>query len=159
MSEFHKLSAVSLQGQEKTFADYQDKVVLVVNTASKCGFTYQYEGLQALHDKYKEQGLVILGFPCNQFGEQEKGSSEEITEFCQVNYGVSFQMFEKIEVNGPNTHPVFEFLKRNKKGFLGSENIKWNFTKFLVNKEGEVVGRFGSLTKPEKLEAQIQSIL
>lgn len=159
MSEFHKLSATTLQGADKAFSDYQDKVVLVVNTASKCGFTYQYEGLQALFDKYQDKGLVILGFPCNQFGEQEKGSSEEITEFCQINYGVSFQMFEKIEVNGPNTHPVFEFLKRNKKGFLGSENIKWNFTKFLINKEGSVVGRFGSLTKPEKLEAQIQALL
>lgn len=159
MSEFHSLSAVSLQGEDKAFSDYQDKVVLVVNTASKCGFTYQYEGLQALHDKYKDQGLVILGFPCNQFGEQEKGSSEEITEFCQINYGVSFQMFEKVEVNGPNTHPVFEFLKRHKKGFLGSQNIKWNFTKFLVNKQGDVVGRFGSITKPEKLEQQIQGLL
>ena len=159
MSEFYQLSATTLQGQTKSMADLKGKVVLVVNTASKCGFTYQYEGLQALHDKYKDQGLVILGFPCNQFGEQEKGSSEEIQSFCQLNYGVDFQMFEKIEVNGPNTHPVYHFLKKNKKGFLGSEKIKWNFTKFLLNKEGKVVKRFGSMTKPEKMESEIQALL
>ena len=159
MSEFYQLSAKTLQGQTKNMADLKGKVVLVVNTASKCGFTYQYEGLQALHDKYKDQGLVILGFPCNQFGEQEKGSSEEIQSFCQLNYGVDFQMFEKIEVNGPNTHPVYHFLKKNKKGFLGSEKIKWNFTKFLLNKEGKVVKRFGSMTKPEKMESEIQALL
>ena len=159
MSEFYQLSAKTLQGQTKNMADLKGKVVLVVNTASKCGFTYQYEGLQALHDKYKDQGLVILGFPCNQFGEQEKGSSEEIQSFCQLNYGVDFQMFEKIEVNGPNTHPVYHFLKKSKKGFLGSEKIKWNFTKFLLNKEGKVVKRYGSMTKPEKMESEIKALL
>ena len=159
MSEFYQLSATTLQGQTKSMADLKGKVVLVVNTASKCGFTYQYEGLQALHDKYKDQGLVILGFPCNQFGEQEKGSSEEIQSFCQLNYGVDFQMFEKIEVNGPNTHPVYHFLKKSKKGFLGSEKIKWNFTKFLLNKEGKVVKRYGSMTKPEKMESEIKALL
>lgn len=159
MSEFYDFSANSLQGQETDFSAYRGKVVLVVNTASKCGFTYQYEGLQALHDKYKDKGLVILGFPCNQFGQQEKGSASEITEFCQLNYGVSFQMFEKVDVNGPSAHPVFEFLKRNKKGVLGTEKIKWNFTKFLLNKEGQVVARFGSMTKPEKLEKQIEALL
>lgn len=159
MSKFYELEATSLQGQPIKMSDYEGKVVLVVNTASKCGFTYQYEGLQKIYDKYKDQGLVILGFPCNQFGEQEKGDSGEIQEFCQINYGVSFQMFEKIEVNGPNTHPVFEFLKHNKKGFLGSEKIKWNFTKFLLNPQGEVVERFGSLTKPEKIEPKIQQLL
>jgi len=159
MSEFYQLEATSLQGQPIKMSDYKDKVVIVVNTASKCGFTYQYEGLQALHDKFKDKGVVILGFPCNQFGEQEKGDSSEIQEFCQLNYGVGFQMFEKVEVNGPGTHPVFEFLKKNKKGFLGSEKIKWNFTKFLLNKEGNVVKRFGSIIKPEKMEQDILALL
>ena len=159
MSEFFELEANSLQGKTIAMSEFKDKVILVVNTASKCGFTYQYEGLQALYDKFKDQGLVILGFPCNQFGEQEKGDSGEIQEFCQINYGVSFPMFEKIEVNGPNTHPIFEFLKRNKKGFLGSEKIKWNFTKFLLSPEGEVVERFGSLTKPEKIAPKIEALV
>ena len=158
MSDFYQLQATSLQGKAIEMSDYQGKVVLVVNTASKCGFTYQYEGLQALHEKFKDKGLVILGFPCNQFGEQEKGSSSEIQEFCQINYGVDFQMFEKVEVNGPNTHPVFDFLKKNKKGFLGSEKIKWNFTKFLLNKDGKVIKRYGSIVKPEKLEQDIQAL-
>ena len=159
MSEFYQLSAVSLQGQPVAMSEYRDKVVLVVNTASKCGFTYQYEGLQALYNKYKDRGLVILGFPCNQFGEQEKGSSDDIQEFCQLNYGVDFQMFEKIEVNGPNTHPIYEFLKKGKAGFLGSKKIKWNFTKFLINKDGKVLKRFGSVTKPEKIEQEIVKLL
>lgn len=159
MSEFHTLSATSLQGQPIDFSAYKGKVVLVVNTASKCGFTYQYEGLQALHNKYKDQGLVILGFPCNQFGQQEKGNSDEISEFCQINYGVDFQMFEKIDVNGDKEHPVYAHLKKQKPGILGSKKIKWNFTKFLVNKEGEVIKRFGSTTKPEKIEASIKQLL
>jgi glutathione peroxidase len=159
MSDFYQLKATSLQGQEVEMADYKGKVVLIVNTASKCGFTYQYEGLQALYNKYKDQGVVILGFPCNQFGQQEKGDSEAISEFCQLNYGVDFQMFEKIDVNGPNEHPIYTYLKQQKPGFLGSKKIKWNFTKFLINKEGQVVKRFGSTTKPEKLEATIKALI
>lgn len=159
MANVFNFSATSLQGQEINFEEYKGKVVLIVNTASKCGFTYQYEGLQALYEKYKEQGFVVLGFPCNQFGEQEKGSENEISEFCQINYGVSFPMFAKIDVNGEHAHPLFNYLKSAKKGLLGSEKIKWNFTKFLVNRDGEVVQRFGSLTKPEKLEAKIEALL
>jgi len=159
MSDFYTLSATSLQGQVINMSEYKDKVVLIVNTASKCGFTYQYEGLQELYAKYKEQGLVILGFPCNQFGEQEKGDSGEISEFCQINYGVDFQMFEKIDVNGENEHPIYTYLKQQKPGFLGSKKIKWNFTKFLINKQGQVVKRFGSTTKPQKLTGPIEKFL
>ncbi|MBU2917840.1 glutathione peroxidase [Psychrosphaera sp. F3M07] len=159
MSKFYQLNATSLQGQKIDMNDYKDKVVLIVNTASKCGFTYQYEGLQKLHEQYKDQGLVILGFPCNQFGQQEKGDASEISEFCQINYGVDFQMFEKIDVNGDNEHPIYSFLKQQKSGFLGSKKIKWNFTKFLINKQGQVVDRFGSTTKPQKLESKIKSLL
>lgn len=155
----YQFQAKSLQGQEVDFSQYKGKVILVVNTASKCGFTYQYEGLQALHDKYHSAGLVILGFPCNQFGEQEQGNEGEISEFCQLNYGVSFPMFAKIEVNGPNTHPLFAHLKSAKPGFLGSQKIKWNFTKFLINRDGEVVERFGSITKPQAIEAKIKALL
>ena len=159
MSDFYALKAITLQGKEIEMSDYKDKVVLIVNTASKCGFTYQYEGLQELHNKYEAQGLVILGFPCNQFGQQEKGSSNEISEFCQLNYGVDFQMFEKINVNGGSEHPIYTYLKHQKPGFLGSEKIKWNFTKFLINRQGEVVKRFGSTTKPEKIETSISRLL
>ncbi|MDU0114461.1 glutathione peroxidase [Psychrosphaera aquimarina] len=159
MSKFYQLNATSLQGQKIDMNDYKDKVVLIVNTASKCGFTYQYEGLQKLHEQYKDQGLVILGFPCNQFGQQEKGDASEISEFCQINYGVDFQMFEKIDVNGDNEHPIYSFLKQQKSGFLGSKKIKWNFTKFLINRQGQVVDRFGSTTKPQKLESKIKSLL
>jgi glutathione peroxidase len=159
MSKFYQLNATSLQGHKIDMNDYKDKVVLIVNTASKCGFTYQYEGLQKLHEQYKDQGLVILGFPCNQFGQQEKGDSSEISEFCQINYGVDFQMFEKIDVNGDNEHPIYSFLKQQKSGFLGSKKIKWNFTKFLINRQGQVVDRFGSTTKPQKLESKIKSLL
>jgi glutathione peroxidase len=159
MSDFYTLSATSLQGQVINMSEYKDKVVLIVNTASKCGFTYQYEGLQDLYVKYKDQGLVILGFPCNQFGEQEKGDSGEISEFCQINYGVDFQMFEKIDVNGENEHPIYTYLKQQKPGFLGSKKIKWNFTKFLINKQGQVVKRFGSTTKPQKLTGPIEKLL
>lgn len=159
MNDFYTLSATSIQGQVINMSEYKDKVVLIVNTASKCGFTYQYEGLQELYAKYKDQGLVILGFPCNQFGEQEKGDSEEISEFCQINYGVDFQMFEKIDVNGKNEHPIYTYLKQQKPGFLGSKKIKWNFTKFLINKQGLVVKRFGSTTKPQKLAVSIEKLL
>lgn len=159
MNDFYTLNATSLQGQVINMSEYKGKVVLIVNTASKCGFTYQYEGLQELYTKYKDQGLVILGFPCNQFGEQEKGDSGEISEFCQINYGVDFQMFEKIDVNGENEHPIYTYLKQQKPGFLGSKKIKWNFTKFLINKQGQIVKRFGSTTKPQKLTGPIEKLL
>lgn len=159
MTQFYDFNADTLTGQNIDFSQYKGQVVLVVNTASKCGFTYQYEGLQTLFDKYQDKGLVILGFPCNQFGQQEQGDSSEITEFCQLNYGVSFPMFAKIEVNGPNTHPLFNYLKTEQPGILGTKKIKWNFTKFLVNKEGQVVARFGSTTKPEKLQSEIEKLL
>lgn len=148
-----------LNGENEDLSQYLGKVVVIVNTASKCGLTPQYEGLQALYEKYKDQGLVILGFPCNQFGSQEQGSADEISSFCEVNYGVSFPMFEKIEVNGENAAPLFKDLKEQAKGFLGSRAIKWNFTKFLINRQGDVVGRFAPTDKPEKMEKQIKALL
>ena len=148
-----------LNGDPVKLSEYQGKALLIVNTASRCGFTPQYSGLEKLYDKFKARGLEILGFPCNQFGKQEPGSSEEIADFCSVNYGVTFPMFEKIDVNGEETHPLYRYLKREARGVLGSEPIKWNFTKFLVNRAGEVVGRFGSMTKPEQLEADIEAAL
>ena len=144
----YSFKAPRLNGQEQSLADYQGKVMLVVNTASKCGFTPQYEGLEKVYQQYKDKGLVVLGFPCNQFGAQEPGGKEEIQEFCQLNYGVSFPMFDKIDVNGHNTHPLYEYLKKQATGVLGSESIKWNFTKFLVNRDGKVVDRFAPTTKP-----------
>jgi glutathione peroxidase len=144
-----------LSGEIQDLSQYQGKVVLIVNTASKCGFTYQYEGLEALHEEYKEQGLVVLGFPCNQFGEQEKGADTEIASFCQKNYGVSFPMFSKIEVNGENTAPLYQELKAKAPGIMGTKKIKWNFTKFLINKTGDVT-RYAPTTKPEALKADIE---
>jgi len=148
-----------LNGDPVKLSEYRGKALLIVNTASRCGFTPQYRGLEKLYDKFKARGLEILGFPCNQFGKQEPGSSEEIAEFCSVNYGVTFPMFEKIDVNGKDTHPLYRYLKREARGVLGSEPIKWNFTKFLVNREGEVVERYGSTTKPEQIEAEIEAAL
>jgi len=136
--------------------NYLGDVILIVNTASKCGFTPQYEGLEKLYQEYKDQGFVVLGFPCNQFGEQEPGSAEEIMEFCQINYGVTFPIFEKIEVNGKNAHPLYKQLKKAQPGLLGTEKIKWNFTKFLVNRKGEVIDRFGPSKKPEELIDHIE---
>jgi glutathione peroxidase len=148
-----------LNGDPVKLSEYRGKALLIVNTASQCGFTPQYRGLEKLYDKFKARGLEVLGFPCNQFGKQEPGSSEEIAEFCSVNYGVTFSMFEKIDVNGRDTHPLYRYLKREARGVLGSEPIKWNFTKFLVNREGEVVDRYGSTTKPEQIEADIEAAL
>ena len=145
----------SLQGKLIKFEDFQDKVILVVNTASKCGFTPQYTGLENLYKKYSSKGLVVIGFPCNQFGGQEPGEAKDIEENCLVNYGVTFLITEKIEVNGENTHPIFAFLKSSAKGFLGMNNIEWNFTKFLVDKKGETVKRFSSIVKPEDMENEI----
>lgn len=156
--KFYDLEAKLLNGQTKSMADYAGKTVMVVNTASKCGLTPQYEGLENLYQKYKDDGLVILGFPCNQFGKQEPGDANDIEEFCQVNYGVSFPIFEKIEVNGRNTHPVFKYLKSKLGGLLGS-SIKWNFTKFVVDKNGKPVKRFAPTTKPEAMEDYIKKML
>ena len=158
MSTFYDLKARTLQGKEISMDRYEGKVVLVVNTASECGFTPQYEGLQELHERYKDQGLEILGFPCNQFGKQEPGTAEEIGEFCRINYGVTFQMFDKIDVNGKDTHPVFVYLKDELPGKLG-KRIKWNFTKFLIDGEGRPYKRFSSSTKPEKLIPDIERLL
>ncbi len=149
----------TLRGEATTLRAYAGKVILVVNTASKCGFTPQYAGLEALWKRHADAGLVVLGFPCDQFGHQEPGSEAEIEGFCQVNYGVTFPMFAKIEVNGPGAHPLFAQLKAAAPGILGSEGIKWNFTKFLVNRRGEVVERYAPTTKPEDLEGEIQKLL
>lgn len=160
MQNFYQLSATTLNGQTFDFAQLANKVVLIVNTASRCGFTPQYESLQKLYEQYNTQGLVIIGFPCNQFGKQEPENEDKIQEFCQLNYGVSFPMMQKIDVNGENTHPVYQFLKtqKNGKGIL-TNDIKWNFTKFLINKNGEVVERFAPTTKPEEIAPMIQTLL
>ncbi|NQX89258.1 MAG: glutathione peroxidase [Halioglobus sp.] len=147
------------KGEERALADFQGKVLLVVNTASKCGFTPQFKGLEDLYATYKDQGLEILGFPCNQFGKQDPGSNDEIMEFCQLNYGVSFPMFGKIEVNGDGADPLFKHLKHAAPGLLGSEGIKWNFTKFLVNSEGKVVRRYAPKDKPSDIAKDIDALL
>jgi glutathione peroxidase len=159
MTSIYDFTAATLQGKAVSLSDYKGNAILIVNTASKCGFTPQYAGLEKLYEKLRDKGLVILGFPCNQFGQQEPGSTEEIGAFCQMNYGVSFPMFDKIEVNGPRAHPLYEFLKSQKPGILGTKNIKWNFTKFLVDKTGKVVDRFAPLTKPEDIEGAIAKVL
>lgn len=156
--EFYNFKANKMNGQEVSMSDYKGKVVLVVNTASKCGLTPQFEGLEALYKEYKDQGLEILGFPCNQFANQEKGSNEEIHEFCQLNYGVSFTMFEKIDVNGKNAHPLYKYLKNEAKGLLSKE-IKWNFTKFLIDSEGNIVKRYAPTVEPLKIKGDIENLL
>src|SRR5690606_1426617 len=139
MTDLYGFSATTINGQPRTLGDYRGKVLLIVNTASKCGFTPQYKGLQALYEQYHDKGLEILGFPCDQFGHQEPGDEARISEFCELNYGVSFPMFAKIEVNGSNAHPLYQHLKSEAPGVLGSKSIKWNFTKFLVDRSGKVV--------------------
>ncbi|WP_183101451.1 glutathione peroxidase [Nocardioides pelophilus] len=158
MTTFHDFKATSIDGSEVDLASYAGSVVLVVNTASKCGFTPQYAGLQRLHDSYADQGFAVLGFPCDQFGHQEPGDEAEIQEFCEQNYGVTFPMFSKIDVNGPDAHPLFDWLKSERSGKLGGA-IKWNFTKFLVGRDGSVVSRYGSTTKPGKLRPDIERAL
>ncbi len=152
-------SAPTLQGQQTSLAEFKGRVVLIVNTASKCGFTSQYAGLEQLYLRYKGQGLVILGFPCNQFGGQEPGNAAEIAQFCEINYGVTFPMFAKIEVNGPAALPLYKFLKSAHAGILGTEAIKWNFTKFLVDREGHVVDRFAPSTSPAEIAPAIERLL
>ncbi|EFE51629.1 MULTISPECIES: glutathione peroxidase [Providencia] len=158
MSTFYQLIARSLNGQLVSMEDYVGKVVLVVNTASHCGFTPQYSGLEALYKKYAVQGLVVLGFPCNQFGKQEPGSADDIAQTCYINYGVSFPIFDKVEVNGATAHPVFRYLKNELPGLLG-KRIKWNFTKFLIGRDGEPIKRFAPNTTPDKIEAAILAAL
>jgi glutathione peroxidase len=152
-------SARRLDGGEERLSNYRGRVLLIVNTASQCGFTPQYAGLEALYDKFESQGLTVLGFPCNQFGAQEPGSESQIGQFCETNYGVTFPMFAKIDVNGTHAHPLYKYLKEGRPGFLGSENIKWNFTKFLVNRDGVPVARYAPQTKPEELEDPIRKLL
>ena len=159
MPSLYDFSAQTLDGKPAPLADYRGRVVLIVNTASKCGFTPQYEGLEALWRDYKDKGLTILGFPCNQFGAQEPGNAEEIANFCSLTYDVSFPMMAKIDVNGPQTDPLYAFLKHEKKGLLGSEGIKWNFTKFLIDKSGKVVARFAPTDTPQSLKGAIEKLL
>jgi glutathione peroxidase len=151
----YEFTAKLNNGDDQGLADYKGKVLLIVNTASKCGFTPQYKGLQELYAKYHERGLEVLGFPCDQFGHQEPGDDNEIKSFCEMNYGVSFPLFSKVAVNGDNAHPLYKFLKGEKGGIL-SDSIKWNFTKFLVDKQGSVVERFAPTTAPEKIAADIE---
>lgn len=154
----YELTVKDAEGRERSLSEFGGKVLLIVNTATGCGFTPQYEGLQTLYERYREQGLEILDFPCNQFGGQAPGSDEEIVDFCQINYGVSYPQFSKIEVNGKNESPLYTFLKGEKGGFMGSR-IKWNFTKFLVDREGRVVERFAPAVTPEKIEERIKELL
>ena len=156
--EFYNLEAEQLNGSKVKMEQYKGKAIVVVNTASKCGLTPQYEGLEKLYQKYRDEGLVVLGFPCNQFANQEPGDAEDIQEFCEVNYGVSFPMFAKVEVNGDGAHPIFKYLKAELKGLFG-KNIKWNFTKFVIDKNGQPVKRFAPVTKPEKMEPTIKILL
>jgi glutathione peroxidase len=159
MSDLYDFSANTLGGATRSLDAYRGKVVLVVNTASECGFTPQYEGLEALSRKYRVKGLEVLGFPCNQFGAQEPGDAAEIGAFCQKNYGVSFQMFDKIKVNGPEAHPLYQWLTHSAPGILGTEAIKWNFTKFLLGRDGKVFKRYATATKPEALADDIERLL
>ncbi len=154
----YDFSAETLDGKPAPLSDYQGKVLLIVNTASKCGFTPQYQGLEALHRKYGERGFEVLGFPCNQFGHQEPGDAAEIASFCSLTYDVSFPMMAKIEVNGPRVHPLYAWLKKEKTGLLGG-GIKWNFTKFLIDREGKVAGRFAPTAEPQSLEEAIEALL
>ncbi|MGB2109079.1 MAG: glutathione peroxidase [Marinobacter vinifirmus] len=155
----YDFSAKDIKGNEVSLADYQGKVLLIVNTASKCGFTPQFEGLQNLHKELGDKGFEVLGFPCNQFLSQDPGDENAISQFCSLNYGVSFPMFAKIEVNGEGTHPLFRFLKKEAKGLMGSEKVKWNFTKFLVDSNGQVVRRYAPTAKPEEIRADIEKLL
>jgi len=157
--EIHNFELNALGGEPINFSKYNGKILVIVNVASKCGFTPQYKDLEELNKKYRDQGVEVLGFPCNQFGKQEPGDHQEIQEFCELNYGVSFQMFEKIDVNGANASPLYDYLKNSAPGLLGSKSIKWNFTKFLVDRSGAVIKRFGSNDSVAKIEKEIKKIL
>lgn len=155
----YDFSAKTITGEEKSLQDYEGKALLIVNVASKCGFTPQYKGLQEVYDKYKDQGLEILGFPCNQFGGQEPGTEADITSFCELNYGVNFPMFAKVDVKGDKAHPLYTYMTEQAPGLLGMKAVKWNFTKFLIGKDGKIVGRFAPQTKPVDLEVEIEKVL
>ncbi|MRN51783.1 glutathione peroxidase [Paenibacillus monticola] len=155
----YDFEANTLRGEEESLSKYKGKVLLVVNTASKCGFTPQYKGLQEVYEKFKDRGFEVLGFPSNQFAGQEPGESEDIAEFCEINYGVTFPMYEKIDVKGDEAHPLFQYLSTEAPGILGSKSVKWNFTKFLVDQEGHVLKRFAPKTTPDQIEADIAKLL
>ena len=159
MGTLYDFTTQVLAGPPLALSAYRGKVALVVNTASHCSFTPQYQGMQELHEKYRESGLVVLAFPCNQFGKQEPGEAGDIRSFCQKNYGVSFPMFEKVEVNGAGAHPLYKWLTSAAPGFLGTRSIKWNFTKFLIGRDGKVVRRYGSWTKPQSIAADVEKML
>jgi glutathione peroxidase len=159
MSKIYDIPFKAADGSETSLKPYQGKAILIVNVASKCGFTPQYDGLEKLYEQYKDKGLMVVGFPCNQFGAQEPGSDQEIQSFCKMNYGVTFPVAGTIDVNGDNTHPLYQFLKKEEPGVLGTEGIKWNFTKFLVGKDGKVLKRFAPQTKPEELGPELEKVL
>jgi glutathione peroxidase len=158
MTTVYDFSARLLNGEDVSLSRWQGRVLLIVNTASACGFTPQYAGLEDLYEEFGDDGLTVLGFPCNQFGQQEPGSGTEIADFCARNYRITFPMFEKVEVNGPDAHPLFQFLKTEKRGLLGTDSIKWNFTKFLVDRQGKPAARFAPQAKPEDLEGPIRKL-
>ena len=155
----YQYKVTSIEGKEGPLSDYNGKVLLVVNVASQCGFTPQYAGLEKLYEKYQDRGLVVLGFPCNQFGSQEPGTEAEIKTFCETSFGVKFPLFRKIEVNGPGAHPLYQYLVKEKPGIFGTEKIKWNFTKFLIDREGNPVKRFAPGDKPESIEREVERLL
>lgn len=159
MTELYDIAVMTIDGEAITLKRYQGKVLLIVNVASRCGFTPQYAGLEALYRQYKDKGFVVLGFPCNQFGSQEPGSEADIRQFCDAHFAVTFPLFAKIDVNGHNTHPLYRFLKSAKRGLLGRRKIAWNFTKFLVDREGSVRRRYGPLRKPEQIEKDVSALV
>ena len=159
MTDLYDIPVMTIDGQTVTLDRYRGKALLIVNVASECGFTPQYKGLEALYRKYKDKGFVVLGFPCNQFGRQEPGSEAAIREFCDERFNVTFPLFAKIDVNGPNAHPLYRYLKSRKRGFLGRQTIAWNFTKFLVNQSGDVVARYGPRRKPEPIEKDVAALV
>ncbi|MDD2739876.1 MAG: glutathione peroxidase [Methylomonas lenta] len=159
MNSIYAFTANGIDGKPIALEDFKGQVLLIVNTASRCGFTPQYQGLEKLYQAFKEQGFAVLGFPCNQFGQQEPGKSQEIAEFCEVNYGVSFPLFEKVDVNGKHAHPLFQYLKTEAPGVLGTKTIKWNFTKFLVGRDGKVIKRYPSMTSPASIRNDIERFL
>ena len=158
MATIYDFKALTSKGEELDFKDFEGKVLLIVNTASKCGFTPQFDGLEALNQKYKDRGLVVIGFPCYQFMNQDPGSDEEISGFCQLNFGVTFQMMKKVDVNGENAHPIFKYLKKETGGFI-TDAVKWNFTKFLISRDGKSIERFAPITSPSKMEKAIEKLL
>lgn len=159
MADIYDFSATDIEGRERTLSEFRGKLLLIVNTASKCGFTPQYRGLEDLHRELGPRGLVVLGFPCDQFGHQEPGDADEIKSFCALNYDVSFPMFQKIKVNGADAHPLWRYLSHEKKGLLGSAAIKWNFTKFLIDRSGQVIGRYAPTDTPQSIRADVEALL